>query len=43
MALLDLSPIEFMQGLFSSVIVFISLLTGLLIALRYFQTKSGLS
>jgi len=39
MALLDLSPIEFMQGLFSSVIVFISLLTGLLIALRYFQTK----
>ena len=39
MALLDLSPIEFMQGLFSTVIVFIALLTGILIALKYFQTK----
>lgn len=39
MGLLELTPEAFLQGLFSFIIVVISIVTGLLIALRYFKTK----
>jgi len=39
MGILDLSPLEFFQGLFSSIFVITFVITGLLIALRYFKTK----
>jgi len=39
MPTIELTLIEFLQGLFSFIIVITAALTGILIALRYFQTK----
>ena len=40
MVIIELTLIEFLQGLFSFIIVITAALTGILIALRYFQTKN---
>ncbi len=39
MAIIELTLVEFLQGLFSFIIVIAAALTGILIALRYFRTK----
>ncbi|TFF98973.1 MAG: hypothetical protein EU541_06125 [Promethearchaeota archaeon] len=39
MGILDFTAIEFLQGFFSFIIVFITFLTGILIALKYFKTR----